>query len=330
MNNGEMIKQLEEVSSLLNDLRKVDEYLEEGVTINGYEKFKAIKAEAGNLPDIPAGIVNLPILKEQKIRPDDLKAEKYFVIALGTACCSLVVFSCVKWALALLVFIVSAIYLAILAKPTFETSKAIKTNAAASEEFVNALSSVLANFEEQKVKGFESAKAYGEKYRAAYAKLDAVIFEMEEEKNQARDEHNKIVDKIKKYDFVTEEYIHLVPMILSLMKSGRADSYKEALNLAIREEREEVAENERREAEERRTAIMEQQAREERFERQRAREEQERHNRAIERQQADAAEKARRDRMTEENRARRRCANCKKRYKCHAGTPINCGAYDPE
>ncbi len=330
MNNSEMIKQLEEVSSLLNDLRKADEHIERGAAMNGYEKFQAIEAEAGNLPDIPAGIAKLPISKEQKIRPDDLKAEKYFVIALGTACCSLVIFSCIKWAFVLLVFIVSAIYLAILAKPTFETSKALKANVAASEEFCNVLATALANFEEEKVKGFESAKAYGEKYRAIYAKFEKVLEEMQEEKEKTQQERNRIVEKIEKYGFVTEEYLHLVPAILSFMKSGRADNYKEALNLAIREEREEAAESERRAAEERRTAIMEQQAREERFERQRAREEQERHNREIERQQADAAEKARRDRMSEERRARRRCANCKKRYKCLAGTPTNCGAYDPE
>ncbi len=74
---------------------------------------------------------------------------------------------------------------------------------------------------------------------------------------------------------LSPEYYHLLPSLISSLKSGRADDFKEALNLAINEEREEKREQQRQLEEERRTAAIDRQTAE-----------QTRHNRELERQNA--------------------------------------------
>ena len=154
-----------------------------------------------------------------------------------------------------------------------------------------------------------------------------------------------MTDQIKEYDFVPPEYFHYVPAVLTLLKSGRADDYKEALNIAIAEEKDAEERAQRMEEDRRRTMIMEQQAEEER-----------RHNRMMEEEQATAnriqaehnkamqdaerkriynQERAEKQAVEAQHRARsmstRRCNACKKVGHCnmsHSGME-NCAAFEP-
>lgn len=91
----------------------------------------------------------------------------------------------------------------------------------------------------------------------------------------------KNMEAAKTIDFVPEEYYDYVKPIITMLKSGRASDYKEALNMAIEEDRQAQAEAARREEEARRTRIMEEQAAAEL----RRAEEMERHNRQMELEQ---------------------------------------------
>ncbi len=81
------------------------------------------------------------------------------------------------------------------------------------------------------------------------------------------DNHNQIVEKIDQIEtamaevtLISSEHIVLARRISNLLKSGRADSLKEAINLAISEKRDEEYIAQRLAEEERRTQILEQQA----------------------------------------------------------------------
>ena len=156
------------------------------------------------------------------------------------------------------------------------------------------------------------------------------------------------MNEVKSYSFVPSEYYHLVRPVIVLLKSGRADSYKEALNLALEEQRQARIDEEHRQEEIRRLELLEDQQFAENLRIQ----EMERHNRALENQQIlqnkmmldeaqkqqrdaqKAQQKAQSDAFAAEARARNnalhRCSKCKKRSACgtNAGIP-NCGAFEP-
>ncbi len=86
------------------------------------------------------------------------------------------------------------------------------------------------------------------------------------------DRHNALIDQIKavkeQIDAVTllgEDHITLAGDIKTMLQNGRADTFKEALNLAIAEQRDIEFKARQLEEESRRTAIAEQQAYEERM-----------------------------------------------------------------
>ncbi len=134
--------------------------------------------------------------------------------------------------------------------------------------------------------------------------------------------------------------------ISTMLKTGRADSLKEAINLALDEERKDMEEAARRAEARKQEAILEQQARDNRIHNeamQRAAEEEARatraHNAAMERAaQAQAREAARQSEIAQkqardaQRAASARCANCANSTKCTYTAKQNagsCGAYRP-
>ena len=138
-----------------------------------------------------------------------------------------------------------------------------------------------------------------------------------------------------------------------MLKTGRADTLKEAINLALEEDRKDREEAERRAEARQQEAILERQARDNRMHNeamQRAAEEEARatraHNAAMEKEaraqaQAAAAQAREAARQTEiaqkqardaQRAASARCAGCANNLKCSYKTKQNagsCGAYRP-
>lgn len=101
-------------------------------------------------------------------------------------------------------------------------------------------------------------------YYSAFKKFDDAFTECFNEYVQ---EHNVLIDKsaqiqtqISKVTLLSSEYIVLAGRISNMLKSGRADSFKEALNLAIAEKRDEEFKAQQLAEETRRTQVVEQQA----------------------------------------------------------------------
>ncbi len=212
-------------------------------------------------------------------------------------------------------------------------------------------------FEAQKVKGMQAALEYKIAAEKGYAESCEELNRYGIAKQESYEKQDELKEKINSYDFVPSEYLHLVGPILSLLKSGRADDYKEALNMAIAEERDEEERAQRAEEERRRTQLMERQAEEERRHNMKIEAQQEaanraqaEHNRAMEdaerkRAQTEASnarlarEQAERDKKNAEYKERsaasqqraaayERCKRCINYGKC--GVPVpNCAAFRP-
>lgn len=148
-------------------------------------------------------------------------------------------------------------------------------------------------------------------------------------------------------DLITTDYLPALDTIIDLLRSGRADDLKEAINLyedlvyrerqlqleREKEEQRRYEEQMRREDEERRH--REGMAQREEMERQRIREERERQQREDERQAREDRERADRERKAENEakaEASRRCHWCKKYHSCslRVKPPLNCSAFDPD
>lgn len=141
-------------------------------------------------------------------------------------------------------------------------------------------------------------------------------------------------------DLITAEYLPAIDTIINLLKSGRADDIKEAINvyeeIVYRErqlqlQREQEAQ--RRQDEERRH--KEDMAHREAAERQRRYDEQERERREDERRAKEDKERAERERKAENDakaEASRRCHWCKNYHSCslRVKPPLNCSAFDPD
>ena len=143
-------------------------------------------------------------------------------------------------------------------------------------------------------------------------------------------------------DLITAEYLPVLHIIIELIKSGRADDLKEAVNLyeeliyrerqlqlqREQEEQRRYEEEQRRRDEERRyqeeKQFREDQERQRRYDAEQQRREEERRAKDREKQEWEAASRAERE-------AKSRCHWCKKYHSCgiRHNPPLNCTAFDP-
>ena len=169
---------------------------------------------------------------------------------------------------------------------------------------------------------------------------------------------NKLDEEIATIDFIRPKYYYLITDIVDLLESGRADDYKEALNLAIEVDERRKHNARMEEIEQKKVRAAEQQAEEERRHNEemewqaqeaafRAEQMQAEHNRAMERaaenqakairQAADDAAKARKeaDRAAQRadsdarTRAWEQCRVCAKFSGCRNPGNPGCGAFVP-
>ena len=363
MDRNEAIQQLTELEGLLNEAISLGDYIEHGAAREALDKVNALKAKTGLPGGTPAVFGSFPVFPIDGDGIDTLraaaeKAKKILYGALGVTALALVLYFITKAGFLNTVSVLgifASIFLYMRSKKENEAytkrKKVYDESVEQYESTMGAYRRALANYEAEKQNGLDAMTAFAATYAEAFDTYNGYLAEYANNKAQAEEKQAETLAKIDTYDFVPSEYWGLVPSMLLLLKSGRADDYKEALNLAIREQREEEEAAARRADEERRAAIMERQAEEERRHNQQLERQQAEHNRQMERveqQRADeerrANRQAERDRQDAERQRRReaddarrreeaanrkdweRCRSCANRTTCNRGIP-NCGAY---
>lgn len=349
MTKQETIEKLIQQGELCNKAVKLDYYLENELMDEVSQELVAASGELGMMQDEPSVYSNLPDFKEVDYeKVDKLLKEKeqdslIFKIVLGLAAF-----------LALLFFITHKNFLNTLAVigimaaiyTGFRSSSAKKayikakdkadSDKASYEASVVAFKKSLENYAQEKAKFINSAKEYGVEYRKYFLRVKDIMARCEKTFYDTKEEIAETLEEIDRVGVVSSEYVHFIPTMISMLQSSRADNLKEALNLAIEEDRAERQAEAVRMEEERRTAIMEQQAAEAR-----------RHNEQMEREaqmqakimkeQADAADRRARQQAYDNKRAqekeqwaanqqRHRCHKCANYPKCHSYI-VNCGAF---
>ncbi len=365
MNKQEAINKLNELSNLiteLNDTLHNSSYKVLGVKYE--EKFKEIKKKTGKLQDVPSIFSNMynpwpekrlkqvneeAIFTNNEVIGYEKRRKSYKIIFL----CSIILSGVFIYtnvptffgSISLISMIVSGA-LSWLTNGTIKlrqekltklNSKLEKLTQEAKEIEENFFGS-LNKLESEKQNGYQAAL----KYKEIAAKANDEYFAELENYTKDRDfllsEYARLSAEMSEYDFIPQKYHHLIIPIIDLLKSGRADSYKEALNMAIAEEKENEERAQRAEEDRRRTMIMEQQAEEERRHNMRMEEEQananriqEAQNRAMAEAQQRADKRAKEAHYNAQQMASRRCQSCKKVSHCNMkfGGMENCGAFEP-
>ena len=197
------------------------------------------------------------------------------------------------------------------------------------------------------------SQKYADELKHYEAGLEAIKEKHLQKLEQVRDELLKVAQLLDNATLIHSDLYSNAWRISAMLKTGRADSLKEAINLALDEERKDMEEAARRAEARQQEAILEQQARDNRIHNaamQRAAEEEARatraHNAAMERAaqaqaqaaQAQAREAARQSEFAQkqardaQRAASARCANCANSTKCTYKVKQNagsCGAYRP-
>lgn len=208
---------------------------------------------------------------------------------------------------------------------------------------INKFNQALQNYEKDKATGIKAAEEYGKTYREYYAEAEKIFNSYLEKIEDITREEFELNKQIHSFDLIDERYQHLTTRIIANLKSSRADTLKEALNLAIDEERQEQYEAQRRYEEEQR-ALREQM----RLEAEQA--EIRRHNLEMEIQaaaQARASEKAaevarkqaeearyeakraHEKQVSAENNQLKICGRCAHYGRCLGGI-VGCGSFTPK
>lgn len=360
MNKQEAITKLTELNNLL------DEFGEEmiksdkgGSLITEYTKiFNQIKKQTGKLTNVPAVITHFP----------NYNYKLYDINGLETQKKELLKKSAIIAGVALLSFLISKIsiklfffnYIAIISffvllyfgskvnNIAKEYNEKKQKNDKSLEKFIQEEKDFLETiktFDSDKKIGMQTALEYKETVIKAIAESKVQVEQLQKKTSESKKRKEELTEEINKYDFVPLDYIQYVPTVLNLLKSGRADDYKEALNLAIAEEKDAEERAQRAEEDRRRTMLLQEQAEEERRHNLQMEQEQATANR-IQAEQAAQARRAEQQRQRVEDRAARdardrqltaernamnRCSKCANRFACgSARGQVNCGAFVPD
>lgn len=355
--NEEIIEKLECLEKLLKETTNLNEYIE---TVCPQEYAQKVKNHISSITELkgkPSVFDNFPtfpldekeVLERQEIYEKKKKTVQY--AGCATAACLILFFVTNIHFLNVLstIGILTSAFLywqfSDIKKKFKEKKKEYEESVEKSAKDIDAFKNAMKVYEEEKARGIAMAYQYKNHYKKAYEEYEQILNEYGGQKIKSIDAFLEKMEEVKTYDFMPLEYAHLIRPIIVLLKSGRADDYKEALNLAIQEEREEQAEAARRAEDARRTRILEEQAAEER----RRTEEMARHNREMEQQQqmqqrmmldeqrrqTKAMEAQQRESsraaMEASKNASMRCARCAKHDACGRARGVpNCGAFEPK
>ena len=360
MDNKEILEKLRNLNDLLAQFTQQHDYYENGCASESLDRIEQVKAAVSVLPGVPSIANAMPVFpvgerEYQKAKGETVQSGKITTIALVATVASLGLWLITKATFLAIVGVIAGIAWYVLNKNhqnnkqgLAKKEKVYNESVAACKNSVEKFRKALTCYEQEVADGIVAAKAFGQLYRQKREEHSAILVEFAENKNAALDRCNELVAQIEQHDYIPQEYYHHIPKLISLLQSGRADSYKEALNIAIEEERQEAMEKARQEEEARRLAAMERQAEEERRHNMMLERQQAAHDRAMERaakEQADAqrreALQAKRDQeraareahekeMDARQKAQHRCSKCSKRFACSVRGNPNCGAFEPD
>lgn len=374
-NTQEVIAKLEELTQLMDQNAELNAYYEDGAAREALDKIAYIRGCRGAAPKAPSVFKTMPIfpLEQKSLLPlqKDAESKKFlFFGVLGVTALLLIIYfiSHISFlntlsVLGIFASIATGLLYSSRKKQYVAKKKRYDDSVKIYESTMGAFRGGLARFEQEKAAALDELETYKLLHHVSYKDYMETLTAYGENRDRAQAQYQANLKQINDIDLLPEDYLHLAKSVLTILKSGRADHYKEALNLAIDEERQEqeaaarrAAEARRQAEEERRTAIMMQQAAEER-----------RHNEQMERQQAqqarEAAQREEQARRRQEDEARRqtqdaqrreeqarqqqraaeartrsagvsRCANCANSRHCPShmknnGSGLNCGGYVP-
>ncbi len=374
-NTQDILVKLTELNSLLVERNKMQNFLQEendNCTYSNalYEEYCSRHTGLTDVPSVYRSFPQFPLDKEhyEKYEIAAQKAFRLDKILIGAIIvCAILSLMIDTFGALLVVVIVGSIIIW-----SFNSDKKVKYKKAkeeyeASVERYNtsyvAFQQAVSVYPQEKERGIQSAARYGEYYKVLLDEFSDKIDKIDENLKTMEkqiDEMNSAI--LGEYDFITEKYHHLVPDIIDILKNYRAETYKDALNLAIADEEAEK----KRQFEEQQA--YERQLREEELARQQMMqmEEMRRHNAEMERQQAVANElaaqaqrEAERQRRADERAQREafsqaasaereasrqqnqnksagiaKCASCANSSRCPShiknnGSGLTCGGYRP-
>ncbi len=373
--NKKVVEQLEKLDSLLNECFELSDYIEGGCAVEYSEKISREIKKVEKLPCVPSVFECIPTFPKGYNEMLNLKniynGKKRLFTGLLIASIAAVVLYFISHndilnTISSGLIIISIIYIFVFLSSKSKyiaAEKEYNKSLEQSNESISLFEYAMTKYEKEKANGISAAKEFKEKYLDAYKKYLALADEYAEAKNKSMEKFVSNMEEARKIDFVPEEYYPLVKSMISMLKSGRAENYKEALNMAIQEKREAKAEAERRAEEARRTQILQEQA-----EAQLRRDmELERHNKEMENQQilqakyaAEEQRKFQNDMRAQQQKAQHeaelanfktdrearnqanrvksagitKCANCANSRNCptsvkNSGAGLNCGGYVP-
>lgn len=375
MDNKETVKKLTELNSLLIQHQQKQEYVESGCAYEAANDVIRIKKQVSALPGIPTVANAMPVFPsgEQdyiKAKEEAAQSSKITKIVLIAVAVSILLLVITKWTIFSFLTVAAGVVWFILHKNDKNSKQSLKKKEKAYHDSLEASQASFAKFRkalscyEQEVEdGIAAAKEFGQFYREKFEEYENILLSFSRNLDNATMELSSLSSEIENHNYIPEEYHHLVPKLISLLQSGRADSYKEALNMAIDEERQDAMEAARQQEEARRLSALERQAEEEHRHNMMMERQQAAHERAMERaaqEQADiqrrAAAQAQRDAARANAEARRRadedrrnaakqanatrmagvskCASCANSRRCpssvkESGAGLTCGGYRP-
>ena len=376
-NKQEIITELEKFHQAKTRVENLEDYRQNVMPDESREEIKRKKKEFGTLENIPSiydieiefydyDVAKLNEKREKFTRRlvSQVRIEKNFFIILGVTGVCLLIFFTTHVEIFNYISVLGIFASIFMGLRRSQDKKSLKSEEEKYSNLlqkyndsINKFNTALQSYEKDKAAGIEAAKEYGKKYREYYSEAEKIMEKYVGKIEEITREEFELMSYMSTFDLVDESYHHLIPRIVANLRSSRADTLKEALNLAIDEERQEQYEAQRRYEEEQR-ALREQM----RIEAEQA--EIRRHNLELEVQaaaQARAAQDAARaaERATEiakrqakmqeeearearrsareardrqdamEYRQKRTCANCALYGKC-AGGIVGCGSFVPK
>ena len=367
MENKVVIEKLENTRNLLIELNSKVNFLEQESEMLFAQKSFEIQRNLGTLqaPDVFSNFPVFPIDASYiaATKKDKESKEKIFKPLLIASCVLVALYFITHWNF-LNTISVLCIFATIVFGFFYNTSKkqynkkkevydkSVEKYNKTNKDFLVALEV----FEEQKEACLIAAKEYSQKYSEACDDVLSAFVDKVSDESEAEKRIEEIHEELANNGVITSDYYHLIDDIISNLKNGRADYYKEALNIAIREEKEEFERQQRLAQEQRRNEILAMQAEEERrhneqMERQQREHEQamlreqKRQNDAIIREQRDQAYEAKRQADKAASEARKqadaqrsagisKCASCANSSRCPShiknnGSGLTCGGYVP-
>ena len=370
-----MLEKLQNLQELLVENNRLRDYAEGGCAMETLGELEAIKQEIGSVPKAPsvtACNVHLPLPEDHATAAKKEKEQRKLALlgAVGVTALFLLIYFTTHVDALNTVSVICIFATAIIgwffkmSNDNWKTKeKELQESQKKYKDSLASFQKALAAYPSEVETGRQEYLQYRLRHYQHYPAFMDTVIGFEKKMEQAQNALAESNEKLLATDVMSPEYYHLVPTIVSMLRSGRADSYKEALNMAIEEERQAAREAARQEEEARRLAAMERQMEEERRHNEMMERQQAEHDRAMERAANAQAEEQRRARLQAEKDRRRaeseafhqktiadsearkqaaatrsagisKCANCRNNRRCpthvkESGAGLTCGGYQP-